>query len=76
MWEMFCGMSVYAKILEERLKREETMENKIIFRYAERKDVPLILVFIRKLAEHEKLPELVTATELLLEEWLFDKKCA
>ncbi len=52
------------------------MENKITFRYAERKDVPLILVFIRKLAEHEKLPELVTATELLLEEWLFDKKCA
>lgn len=39
-------MSVYAKILEERLKREEAMENKIAFRYAERKDVLLIFDFV------------------------------
>lgn len=51
------------------------MEN-VTFRYAERKDVPLILEFIRGLAEHEGMPGLVTATEELLEEWLFDREKA
>lgn len=45
-------------------------------RYAERKDVPLILQFIRELAEYEKLLDEVVATEELLEEWLFDKEKA
>ena len=31
------------------------MENKLTFRYAVRKDIPLILQFIRDLAEYEKL---------------------
>ena len=52
------------------------MMEKVTFRYAERKDVPLILEFIRGLAEHEGMPGLVTATEELLEEWLFDKQKA
>ena len=30
------------------------MENKLTFRYAVRKDIPLILQFIRDLAEYEK----------------------
>ena len=30
------------------------MENKLAFRYAERKDVPLILQFIKDLAEYEE----------------------
>ena len=46
------------------------------FRYAERKDVPLILQFIKELADYEGLLNEVVATPGLLEEWLFDKKKA
>ena len=52
------------------------MENKLAFRYAERKDVPLILQFIKDLAEYEKLLEEVVADEATLEEWIFDQKKA
>lgn len=47
------------------------MENKLTFRYAVRKDIPLILQFIRDLAEYE-----VVADEATLEEWIFDQKKA
>lgn len=50
--------------------------NNLIFRFAERKDVPLILKFIKDLAEYEKMLDEVVATEALLEEWLFDKNKA
>ena len=50
------------------------MEEKLTFRYAERKDTPLILQFIKELAEYEKLADQVVADEATLEEWLFDKK--
>lgn len=50
------------------------MENKLIFRYAERKDVPLILQFIKDLAEYEKMLDEVVADEATLEEWIFDQK--
>ena len=43
------------------------------FRYAQRKDVPLILQFIRDLANYEQMADNVVATPELLEEWLFDK---
>lgn len=46
------------------------------FRYAVRSDVPLILKFIRDLADYEKLLGEVVATEALLEEWLFEKEKA
>ena len=46
------------------------------FRFAERKDVALILSFIRALARYEKLENEVVATPALLEEWLFDKEKA
>lgn len=46
------------------------------FRSAERRDVPLILRYIRELARYEKLEEEVVATEETLEEWLFDKEKA
>ena len=49
------------------------MKNRLVFRYAERKDVPLILWFIKELADYEKLSNEVVATEELLEEWIFDK---
>lgn len=52
------------------------VENRLSFRYAERKDVPLILWFIKQLAGYEKMLDEVTATEELLEEWIFDKNKA
>jgi GNAT superfamily N-acetyltransferase len=45
-------------------------------RYAERKDCPIILQFIKELAEYEKEPDAVEATEAMLEESLFDKSQA
>ena len=46
------------------------------FRYAERKDVGLILQFVRDLASYEKMLDQVVATEDILNEWLFDKQKA
>lgn len=43
------------------------------FRYAKRNDVPLILHFIKELADYEHMLDQVVATPELLEEWLFDK---
>lgn len=45
-------------------------------RFAEDKDVPLILKFIRGIAEYEKMLEQVVATEELLREWVFEKQSA
>ena len=50
--------------------------NDIRFRFAEKKDVPLILHFIEMLAQYEKMEDEVVATEALLNEWIFDKKKA
>lgn len=46
------------------------------FRFAQRQDVPLILDFIRQLAEYEKMLDQVVATEDILTEWIFDKQKA
>lgn len=46
------------------------------FRFAERKDVPLILYFIKELADYEKMLDEVVATEEILEQWLFEKNKA
>lgn len=48
----------------------------IDFRYAEEKDVALILNFIKDLADYEKMTDEVVATEELLKEWIFEKKKA
>ena len=45
-------------------------------RKATKKDVGLILDFIKKLAEYEKMLSDVVASEQLLKEWLFEKKVA
>lgn len=45
-------------------------------RFAVIEDVPIILKFIRDLAEYENLLSEVTATEELLREWLFVRKKA
>ena len=46
------------------------------FRYANENDVKLILMFIKELAEYEKMSDDVIATEALLKEWIFEKKKA
>jgi len=48
----------------------------LTFRYAVREDTPLILKFIRDLAAYENLLDEVVATEIILEEWLFEKQKA
>lgn len=45
-------------------------------RFAVREDVPLILDFIKRLADYEHLLDEVIATEEILELWIFDKKKA
>ena len=49
-------------------------EKKISIRFAEVKDIPTILRFIKELAAYEKLEHEVTATEDILKEWIFEKK--
>lgn len=51
-------------------------DNGLSFRYAVRADVPLILRFIKELADYEELLHEVVATEDILEEWIFDKQKA
>lgn len=46
------------------------------FRYAEEKDIALILQFIKELATYEKMSDEVVATESLLQKWIFVKKKA
>ena len=48
----------------------------VTFRKAVREDVPLILEFIKGLAEYEKMSDEVVATEEILDEWLFEKEKA
>lgn len=52
------------------------MKTDITFRFANREDTPLILEFIKGLAEYEKMLDDVVADEKLLEEWIFDKQKA
>ena len=46
------------------------------FRYANKNDCGVILSFIKKLADYEKMSDQVVATEELLYEWIFEKKKA
>lgn len=46
------------------------------FRFAEEKDVPLILQFIRALAVYEKMEDQVVAEEETIRNWLFQKETA
>ena len=48
----------------------------ISFRFAEEKDVPVILQFIKELADYEKMLDEVVANEELLREWIFNKQKA
>ena len=51
-------------------------DKKFSIRFAEVKDIPTILRFIKELAAYEKLEHEVTATEEILKEWIFEKKKA
>lgn len=46
----------------------------IEFRYAEEKDTALILQFIKSLADYENMLDEVVANEMLLKEWIFERK--
>lgn len=48
----------------------------LTFKIAERQDSPLILEYIRKLADYEKRLDEVIATESDIEKWVFDEKQA
>ena len=52
------------------------MEPETVFRYAGRNDVPLILGFVKELADYEQLQDEVVADEKTLEEWIFDRQKA
>lgn len=52
------------------------MDKQLTFRYATEKDVPLILKFIKGIAEYEKMLDEVETTEELLHEYLFEKQRA
>ena len=49
------------------------MSRDFSYRYAERKDVPLILTFIKELADYEQMLSEVVADEATLESWLKNK---
>ena len=52
------------------------MKQSFQFRSAKREDVPLILQFIKELADYEKMLDEVVADEATLETWIFDKQKA
>lgn len=54
----------------------DTKMNEFKLRFAESKDVPIILEFIKELAEYEKMSKDVVATEETLRESLFRRKMA
>lgn len=58
------------------MNSEEKTQAPVTFRFALREDVPLILRFIKELADYEGLLQEVVATEALLEQWLFEKQTA
>ena len=69
--------TIYAEILPAiRSEKTDKMNGKLSFRNAERKDTPLILEFIKELAEYEKMSDQVVADISTLETWIFDKQKA
>lgn len=52
------------------------MDTELSFRNAERQDAPLILQFVRELADYENMLGEVVADESTLETWIFDRQRA
>ena len=61
--------------MEHRMGHRMT-DKAIEFRFAEPQDVPLILRFIKELADYKGMLDQVVATEELLNQWLFEKEKA
>ena len=58
------------------IRMDKFTDKTFTFRKAEQKDVPLILGFIRELADYEHMLDEVVATPELLEQWIFDERKA
>ena len=52
------------------------MDTELSFRNAERRDAPLILQFVRELADYENMLGEVVADESTLETWIYDRQRA
>lgn len=52
------------------------MNTEFHFRMAERADAPLIMQFIKELAEYEEMADQVVSDEQTLESWIFDRQKA
>ena len=63
------------EVCSENAGRLSAVDN-FSFRYAEEKDVPLVIDFVRELAEYEKLLDEVDTSEELYRRWLFEKQSA
>ena len=70
---VYCTYPVCAPYIPSKDVRRSEMSEKPQFREAERADVPLILQFIRELADYEGMLDEVVADEPTLEEWIFDR---
>jgi GNAT superfamily N-acetyltransferase len=54
----------------------DTKMPELKLRFARKQDTGIILGFIKELAEYENMPAEVTATEAILSESLFERRCA
>lgn len=71
-----AGRQAYKGLRGNSLSRPVKRRRYMEYRYANRGDIPLILQFIKDLAQYEHMADEMVATPALLEEWLFDKKTA
>ena len=51
-----------------------TLPERLSLRFAREDDIPLVLRFIRELADYEHMLDEVVATEELLREWMFERR--
>lgn len=65
-----------AQAQKQKQKGVFRMKTELTFRYAERRDTPRILQFIKELADYEKMLSEVVADETTLEEWIFNRQKA
>ena len=56
-----------------KLKKCMAQKNNVVIRKAERRDVPLLLEFIKGIAQYEKMENEVVATPDVLEQEMFDE---
>ena len=57
-------------------KGNDAEDTQFLIRFASEEDVPVILQFVKELAEYEKMLDDVVADEDLLREWIFEKQKA